>query len=285
MDLCYICAKGSRPEHLINARSSPEIEDGNIINKVYTTGVKARILPYVSKDAQGYFWSKYQLAHNNQDVWLRDDVYNKFVFGERKILEVEYVGQNDTGSDFSSNDCGIATTLMAMKYGGFIQAKSVNELAKEAGMDGDDKTLFKHIIFLLNKYNFKPVFKRPMLLTDVLEKVKNNIPVICLINYNQLFSDKFFAHFVVVCGYDQEFVYCQDPFNLVKYVGYTHLKFSRALANVGNMWNNSPYQGLYINYTEEQLQSKETNILKRLDVLEAEVKMLIQEVAKLKGVA
>lgn len=282
MNVYWLCANGTRPEHLVNLRSTPEISN-NIIGKLYTTGLKARKYDEVFKEDEGKTWSKYYLLNQKIDVWVRDDVYSNFLFGESKILEVKNISQEDENSSFTNNECAVTSGLMAMTYGGYKLTKTVDDYVRELGIAKGALTNFNHIILLMKKYTFKPVYKRPGLLTDVFNLIKNNIPVICLINYGQLVKEKEIPHFLLACGYDQEFIYCQNSLISTDYINYTHASFAKALANIGNTGNNMPYQIMYADYTKEQMEYKTGDIYKRIEKLEGQVAELIIEMQKLRG--
>lgn len=280
MDVCWICANGTKPEHLTNMRYTPEINDYNIAAKLYTIGTKARCINETFLDVNGKTWSKYFLLADRKEVCIRNDVHTVFNLDARKILDVNHIFQSDN-DDFFINECGIAAGSLVMEYGGF-KRKSIDALATEVGMTKFTLTTFNHIIMMFKKYNFKPIFQRPFLLTDILKKIKEETPVVCLVDYSQLKGNKI-PHFVVACGYDQEFVYCQDPLNSVKYINYSLESFSKAIANFGKTSNNMPYQSIYIEYTEEQRRSKELDLYKRVEMLEGQMLEVLAEIKKLRG--
>lgn len=236
----YLNHIGARKDSFANIRSSPSIYAPTVGRLTALGGLAEKI-------EEEENWTKFNF--NNIQGWVRNDVFHGVNLGYSLgvDLDISYVSQNDNDSRLFPNDCGPASLLMLMKYEG-LEKVTVNEVSKRAGLQGRSFSSFANLMNAAEQYGFKTIFKRPFHISEIIEKLNQDIPVLALVYYHQLIPNKHYGHFLVVKGYELEdenlYITVDDP-NLFSGMIYPVDQFAKALAQVGTN-HNMPFQVLYI---------------------------------------
>lgn len=207
MDTYYIASNSTTFRDITNIRLL-HTTDSAIIGALSVSGTRANLIR--EKIVGAYIWSNY-IFESGDVGWIRNDVHNKVRICGANI-EVPYISQEDRDSDEHVNDCGVACALMLARRLN-DQTFSVEQMARALGMGRYTLTSFQHIYDTLNKYRVPFGFRRPFNITHLFQSLNMGKPVISLINYKPMFPTKPIPHFIVARGYDDEYVFINDPLN------------------------------------------------------------------------
>jgi hypothetical protein len=135
------------------------------------------------------------------------------------LLPVPYVSQLEEGAAAHHNDCGAACGLMLLSAYNAQQAVTVDEFYDRCNPQGDVYLSAGQIKSALAAFHINSTWQIGMSLTSLLDTLRMEKPLIALINYGvlvraNLTERKSFkgAHFVVIVGLDNKYVYTHDPY-------------------------------------------------------------------------
>jgi hypothetical protein len=170
------------------------------------------------------------------------------------LLDVEFVSQS---GNKLRKDCGPACIAM-------LAENSLEMALEQSGGKENEALTRQQLITALeaNKINSKKV--AGLTPEQVRNQVKQNRPVILLINYGQLpkslrqISVSNFDHFVVAAGADETGIYLHDPLGTGSPGGYytylTDAELDKAMSKMA--WNNDPRLGILIDKAYDRLFSE-----------------------------
>jgi hypothetical protein len=237
MDTYYIASNSATFNDVTNVRLN-HTTDSSIIAALSVSGTRANLIR--EKIVGQYIWSNY-IFESGDVGWIRNDVHNKVRICGANI-DVPYISQEDRDSDEHVNDCGVACALMLARRLN-DQTLTVEAMAKLLNMGRYTLTSFQHIYDTLNRYRVSFAFKRPFNITHAFQSLNLGKPIISLINYGAIFPTKPIPHFIVIRGYDEQYMYINDPLNFNnKKIPYDI--YSRAIGTT-NENGNLPLQSIY----------------------------------------
>jgi uncharacterized protein YvpB len=130
----------------------------------------------------------------------------------KKLLEVPYKSQWDLDASESDNDCGCASVAMCLSY--FGKEVSTNEVYINTGEESDDGTNFTQLDNSAKELGFTLVGNSFKALSDLKNLIDLGIPAIVVLHYGFLSGrqDTYTGgHIMVVSGYDDKYIYTEDP--------------------------------------------------------------------------
>jgi hypothetical protein len=147
--------------------------------------------------------------------------YPDIVAGMRpaSLLPVPYFSQVEEGAKMHHNDCGAACGVMLLKAYNKDLAITVDEFYDRCNPVGDVYLSATQIKNTLAAYHLATTWQVGLSLASLLDTLRAEKPLIVLINYGvlvraNLTEKKSFrgAHFTVVVGMDNKYVYTHDPY-------------------------------------------------------------------------
>jgi len=223
----------------VNCREKPDI-NSSVVRKLSVDG---EVVEFISTTSVNYYvWNQYRDL-SEREFWVRNDVHNYALMNTYKKLDVDYVSQKDEESNISNNDCGAASLLILMKYYKKEINLTVNDLTLQMQI-GNNFASFTNLINISKKKDFNPKFYRPYTISNIIDKLNENHPVLVLVNYNQLYPGNNYGHFFVVVGYDYNGFFVHDPYK-ERDMYFNYSKFSLAYSQK-NTGANLPYQAMYL---------------------------------------
>jgi len=157
----------------------------------------------------------------NLDVPEEFQDYPDMIAGMRpaSLLPVPYISQLEEGAEQHHNDCGAACGVMLLKAYNKDLPVSVDEFYDRCNPVGDAYLSASQIKNTLAAYHLLSTWQVGLNLGSLLDTLRAEKPFIALINYGvlvraDLTERKSFrgAHFVVVVGLDNKYVYTHDPY-------------------------------------------------------------------------
>jgi uncharacterized protein YvpB len=129
-----------------------------------------------------------------------------------KILEVPYKSQWDPDADDAKNDCGCSSLAMLLSYLG--KEVTTNEVYEATGEKADDGTNFEQLVVAAKKFGFDLIGSANKTLNDLKSLIDNSILGMVVVHYGFLNGrqDPYKGpHILVVSGYDDKYIYTEDP--------------------------------------------------------------------------
>jgi len=135
------------------------------------------------------------------------------------LLPVPYVSQLEEGAQVHNNDCGAACGVMLVRAYNDQQTVTVDEFYDRCNPQGDVYLSAGQIRSALAAFHINSTWQIGMSMVSLLDTLRAEKPLIALINYGVLVragltERKSFkgAHFVVIVGLDNKYVYTHDPY-------------------------------------------------------------------------
>ena len=135
------------------------------------------------------------------------------------LLPVPYVSQVEEGAKLHNNDCGAACGVMLARAYNSQVAVTVDEFYDRCNPAGDAYLSASQIKSALTAFYLNTTWQVGMTLYSLLDTLRAEKPLIALINYGvlvraDLTEKKGFkgAHFVVIVGMDNKYIYTHDPY-------------------------------------------------------------------------
>lgn len=139
----------------------------------------------------------------------------------RKFLDVPYISQEAPDARKYRNDCGVACVEMLLKW----QAQQINvpvpvyntdSLSAETSLSKSDDGLTSiELVTLANQHGLLLRVMNQTTQQTIKDQIDQGFPVIALLSYGAIQNREnkadFGGHFFVIRGYDDTFVYCNDP--------------------------------------------------------------------------
>ena len=135
------------------------------------------------------------------------------------LLPVPYVSQLEEGAKLHNNDCGAACGVMLVRAYNKQVEVTVDEFYDRCNPAGDEYLSASQIKGTLTAYYLQSTWQVGMSLSSLLDTLRAEKPLLVLVNYGVLVragltEKKGFkgAHFMVVVGMDNKYVYTHDPY-------------------------------------------------------------------------
>lgn len=223
--MVYIVSNHSTPYLTTNVREEPDT-NAKIISSLTNIGSTVKFVE--DKIVGKYIWSNYILPAGISG-WIRSDVHDRVYLKDAVLIQTPYVSQEDADSDQHINDCGIASALMLIKKYDPSVNITVENLANKLGMTRWELTRLEDIEKSFEMYNVPYENIRPFNLAMGLNSLNSGKVYIALVNYKYIKKYRSFPHFLVVVGYDIDYIYVNDPldYNNRKI---TYINFANAIS-------------------------------------------------------
>jgi hypothetical protein len=174
------------------------------------------------------------------------------------LLPVPYISQLEEGAQLHHNDCGAACGVMLLKAYNKQLAVTVDEFYDRCNAVGDEYLSASQIKNTMAAFYVLSTWQVGMSQASLMDMLRAEKPLIALINYGVLVragltEKKGFkgAHFVVIVGMDNKYIYTHDPY-YTKKNGEASLypidKFLEAWGRCGEQGNPN-YAALIPNYS------------------------------------
>jgi hypothetical protein len=135
------------------------------------------------------------------------------------LLPVPYVSQLEEGAQLHNNDCGAACGVMLVRAYNKQVEVTVDEFYDRCNPAGDEYLSASQIKNTLADFYLNSTWQIGMNLYSLLDTLRAEKPLLVLVNYGvlvraDLTEKKGFkgAHFMVVVGIDNKYVYTHDPY-------------------------------------------------------------------------
>ena len=134
------------------------------------------------------------------------------------IPNIPYKSQSDPDATISKNDCG--PTCIAMILNGLDKNVTTNAVFRRTGCKPTEYVSLAQMINAAQTYGITFQYKRPWSLEDLMQWISDGKAIIPLVHYGAwsqiqpgVSTQSTFTgpHFVVVVGFDDEYIYINDP--------------------------------------------------------------------------
>lgn len=188
-------------------------------------------------------WTKYVNDNYPNGFWVRNDSHKSSIVYPNRILTSDNV--------FSTTKQAYAALLTMYKYYNNDTKVTLEDIENVVG----NKTFeINDLLFVSAQSGFSPVYKRPYHLPDIFESINNDKPVLLVVNNAQLYANKNYINYVVVVGYDDNYLYVQNPEQNQNYTIHKYTKFNKAIGQYQNE-STIPFQAIYF---EDKLPNDES---------------------------
>ena len=159
---------------------------------------------------------------------------------------VPYLSQLGPDADFAPGDCGPACMAMVVRHQTGTEV-TVDHVSEATGNpEGFRFTNNMTLIRTARKWGVSMYWARHLIMERLIDELDAGRPVIALIHYPSLpvrYDPKYpYSHFIVLKGYDHDYLYYNDPYwpaNKVKSVAIAHSAFDLAWSNVTKNGNSA----------------------------------------------
>lgn len=153
----------------------------------------------------------YQIFYKGQFGWCASSFFNSL---DTKIIDVPYYSQLVSGALKFRQDCGVACIKMLCEFHK-IETPTIDRMSELTSLMVKDNGLTLQQLDSLAKYYGLSTFVIDATIQRIKILIDSQTPLVVLIDYEYIPNrwDKKYTgqHFVVVTGYDDNYIYYNDP--------------------------------------------------------------------------